>query len=1082
MQPGTVPAGWHNVDAVGLGGRGAGAPCATHPTSTTFRSTATRRVNGAPRRYRHSCSSHRVGRFSSNGSRHSCSKCRPSVLRQAQHQHRYLRQCHWVAASLLLVLLPLSPTLAHPSIMKWERQTTANQVTPTDRRMMKHSVSSLPGCSCWQTSSLRGMSRENSLLQLRKGSSEGVRNVNLLLAKVTIAGPTLWTFVEAHRGMYHFGGVEEHHLDKTRTIGELRRANPHGLQSYSAPTRGVGKGGTAGGTAAMSGDGHKVTTLDAVPGHARELPDEPPFRDLAPVFFRCGSVETALIMVCLMERDKLGDRNGPENAGLAATVRQLSNPWFIAGQCTADSGVFAWSAWLRCVGRVVETPHCAAHSGTAKTGNLIAFAGMRPDLAPLVRSFEMVLEKPWQPYAGTHHCGIALAANIPVHRRHPLIPFELPALPKDERPLFIAPRPHCTWQACFRAAAMAAPKGRNTGPLQLEMQGARRDFLSAAVLVSHGYRIKVQGMPPTGMRRNCPAPAKSMAMSQGWCTYTVLAIAAGRADPGIRFLLDIVKQYIATWAALLEHRQGVIFAWAGNSERLCRTPSNWQWYSIQWPWRATLAVVHATGTFTPQPKSWTDHDQSQWSFPDEYIVPPALPQRSSRHVRPDQWQRASRQLLAGDSDSCEELRKRVMRALRRSHKPCEAHLARCIACGDLGTGACTKAAGLPRDDLCRPYGGLDDDAHGQLEGCPISMAARRPKVVSARPALHGSAVDVTMRAEERRALSATGTSCYGDVVVHDLRHLADSRLHFELAQELALSKSAQIVTRHGTGHIRSDILSFFSTPKPLARAAEGVAASRGVCTMHQVVGYMFPGLVKMGNLTIFPNGTRWSSWTAPVRCAQRSSCPFPLLCTLQVVYIVGAMEPGNLCVHRLWTGLGLQANTAAALVSVMKQRVAQFGIRTLMPYPRVHRQSVGHRLISMMYGVSVTWVFLQAAARISSAGHSRGSTWYQQSPASSFLNGYHDCAQLHVRPHHLLGHPSHFGKLREVPVRGGTIGAHPEGFRGGSLRCFAALNGIYQRDHALAVYAWHMQEHGFGTGCNLLLTWVLCDVFFRADL
>ena len=146
------------------------------------------------------------------------------------------------------------------------------------------------------------------------------------------------------------------------------------------------------------------------------------------------------------------------------------------------------------------------------------------------------------------------------------------------------------------AARRTKSSTRNTLILQLQVKKARRKLLSAVVLASQGYHVKVQGMPPTVMRRTCSALAKHPGAKQGWCTHIITTFAAGMADPEIRFKLDMVKPYIAAWATMPELRQGIKVAWAKDEEWLRCTPSNRQWYYIQRPLRATQAVIHVSRT------------------------------------------------------------------------------------------------------------------------------------------------------------------------------------------------------------------------------------------------------------------------------------------------------------------------------------------------------------------------------------------------------------------------------------------------------------------------------------------------------
>ena len=245
------------------------------------------------------------------------------------------------------------------------------------------------------------MSSGNSLLPRRKGSPEGVRNVNMLIAKGIYAGPFVCTLAEAHRGMYLFVGVEEHHLD-TRATDVLRKDSQFGRQSSRTPARSSGKEGTAGGTAVRCDERLLVTTLDTLPGRARMMPAEIPFEELAPVIFHCGPVAAALSLEYLTEGDELGGCDATKHAELAAMVRKTSVPWIIAGDRNVDPGGIAWPARIQCVGRVGETPQAAAKGCQADEVHLVAPVLMEPGLASLVDSMTTAIYGPWQTHAGTH--------------------------------------------------------------------------------------------------------------------------------------------------------------------------------------------------------------------------------------------------------------------------------------------------------------------------------------------------------------------------------------------------------------------------------------------------------------------------------------------------------------------------------------------------------------------------------------------------------------------------------------------------------------------------------------------------------
>ena len=503
-----------------------------------------------------------------------------------------------------------------------------------------------------------------------------MRNGNLLIAKVTCAGPFFWTFVAAHRGMYQFVGVEGHHLDQMRTTDVLRKASKLDLQCFCTPACCTWRGGTAGCAAVLCDESQIVTALDAFPRQASVLPVELPCEALAPVGFRFGPVAAALIGVYFTDVEELGSRNATKGAGLAVLVRQISIPWYTAGDCNLSPGVSAGSAWTRNAGRVVETPPCAAHNSTAGKWNMFASAVKRPDLAPMVHGIDTALDGPWKPHAEEHLIVRAPAEYIPVRRLKASFLSEQPALPKDERSSCIAPRPHYTWQACFREAAEAM------------LTAGKSSALSSLSYLANA------------------AEAARMAQRQG-------------------VLVGVNEQYLT----------GQFGEEAGTSDEWLRcTPSNRQCSSIQWHLRASQALLQAEGWLTPQPYLWTHHDGRRWSSPNMCIVLPAPLQRWLWHVRHTQWRRASHQWLAEGSEkgACEESAKRVKRALQRSDKPREAQLALRVARGGMWIEARSKAARQSREDRCQRCGGPDNHLHRVWVGCPDVLAARMPEVESTR--------------------------------------------------------------------------------------------------------------------------------------------------------------------------------------------------------------------------------------------------------------------------------------------------------------------------------------------------------------
>ena len=926
----------------------------------------------------------------------------------------------------------------------------------------------MPGCSFWPTSSLQGMSRGHSWALRWKGSPEGVRNLNLPIAKVTCARPFFWTFVEAHRGMYQFVGVEGHHLNKMRTTDVPRKASDLDRQGYCTPARCTWRGGTAGCAAVMSDESHIVTALDAFPGQACVMPAELPCAALAPAVLFFVPVAAALIVVYFSDGEELGSRDAKKGADLAVMVRQMSIPWYIAGDCNLSPGVSTGSAWTRYAGRVVETPLCATHSSTAGTWKMIAFAVTRPDLAPMVHGIDMVRDVPWKPHAEMHLIVRAPAEDIPARRLKASVRPEQPALPQGERSSSIVPQPHYTWRAWYREA--------------------------------------VEAMLRAG---------KSIA--QWALSYLANAGEAARMGQRYGVLVGANEQYPTGPFG----GEG-----ATSDEWLHRTPSNRPCCYIHWPLRARQAVVQEEGWLTPLPYLGTHHYGRQWSFPDMYIESPAPLQCWSWQVRQNQGRRASHQWLAEGSENgaCVESVKRVMRAFWRSGKPREGQLALCIARGGMWTEARSVAAGQSQEDRCQHCGGLDNHLHTVWRGCPSVRAVGLPEVESIRdleatamgklhrpPCLwlkaltpqhlmpdipespthavlwaYGSIADtgltvggafhctgLTFYIHESdgdpargvavmlgTGFSALGTSCYFGVLVYDLRHMADCRLRFELAQEFAGSKGAQIVPRHGSGYVSSHMSVFVSTPKPAARAVEGVAVSTKVRIM-QVAGYMFPGVVRVSNLTIVPKGTRWSPWTAPVRCAQQSPCPFPLLCTLPVVYTYWGNGSGQICIHLRCTGFGKQANTVAALVSAMEKRAAQLGLYILTAFSYIAPSIFGE---SPFFNAAWRFCYMGVSAISYDDLFGRISLWFCGAPASPaplILNGSHDGAPVHVRPRDLHGHPLHFGKLREAPVRGGAIGAHLEGFALVPGADLLHQMRSYRKDHTFAVTTGRMRKHCF---------------------
>ena len=283
--------------------------------------------------------------------------------------------------------------------------------------------------------------------------------MNLCFANVTYAGQDFWKFVEVHRGMYQFFGVEGLTLDKTRTTDVLRTASAFTLRSVWTPARRTWTGGTAGGVAVMRDERGSDTALEAFPGQAHVLPAEHPFKHLVPVVFRLEPFAAALTMVCLTDGAELGSRNPTEYADLALMVRQMITLWNFAQDWSVSPGVIAGSAWPRHAGRVDDTSQGTAHSCQAGKGNLIAFAVTRPDLAPLVQCFDLAHGAPLKPCAGMHLIDSVPAENLPMSGFKASDLPEFSALPKNEWSLFIAPSLRCTGQTCFREATDAMPRG-----------------------------------------------------------------------------------------------------------------------------------------------------------------------------------------------------------------------------------------------------------------------------------------------------------------------------------------------------------------------------------------------------------------------------------------------------------------------------------------------------------------------------------------------------------------------------------------------------------------------------------------------
>ena len=804
-----------------------GAANATRPTSTTTRASATQHVDGALRQYSLSSSRPRV--------RQSCNKCRPSEQRRAPHQRRYLRQLHWEAAFLFLVLLPLNPASVRPWVTRWEMLTTASADTPTEQRTTKHSVISMPGCSWWRTSSPRGMSRGNSMLQRRKGRPEGVRSVNMLTAEDTFAVPAFWTLVEAHRGMYQFVGVEEHHLDKTRATDALRKASLLGLQRLRTPARCTGKEGTAGGTAFLCDEGQIVTALDAVPGQACVLPAELPFENLAPVIFRCGPVAAAL----MTEGDVLGGRNATRYVELAATARQMNIPGPIAGDCNANPGVFAWSAWLRYVGRVVETPQVSAHSGTAGQGNWIVFAVMRLALASLVHIFDMGLDGPWQPHAGMHLFVRAQAAKIPVSRLKASFLPELPALPRDERRTLRRLDSQCP--EFSREVTAACP--RHTW---------RKTWCSDPAIVPAAYaalkHLRGEASVDDAVRSTSCDKAVISA------TYSSDRTAHGADAMGPRALQPLPPEAVQELPTLLADcrrqrawpRQLLLNTMAipGKPSGDCRTVGLSQVLTRQ----GTCALRSATRRWCTAHAIHCDHARTGCSALRCTLINAP---RIAFAVAQDQletcalWDVITHYDTVGIAVLCREA--------RHQHYPPTLLALAILQC----TAVRVLKAGCTYSDELLPCSGM--------------VAHVYEATTLARAPLIGSAKDFTTSAAALRVFPAVGVSCYLDGFMGDLRHLATGRSHFELAQELDGSTGALIVTFNGDGYIMSDKSVNVSPSKQAGCAAEGVAASRGVRTEHKVDGYMFLGDMKVSTLTFSPKER--GGLHGPLRIAARSEFP-----------------------------------------------------------------------------------------------------------------------------------------------------------------------------------------------------------------
>ena len=271
---------------------------------------------------------------------------------------------------------------------------------------------------------------------------------------------------------------------------------------------------------------------------------------------------------------------------------------------------------------------------------------------------------------------------------------------------------------------------RNTKVIKLRVKHVQRKLFSSAIMASQGYHVRVQGMPPSVLRKSRSQLAKHLGAKARWCSHTIIAVEAASSDPEIRFKLEAVKQHFETWTTLPEMRDGIAVAWQKNEDWLARTPRNKLWYFIQRPLCATQAVVQGEGWYTPQPDLWVDHEGTKWFFPDTFEESPTFFQWWARHQRLNQWQRASGSWLAGGSEqgACVQIVKQHVRRLRCSGKAREAQLALCIACGGLWTGARVKAAGLSMNDKCQLCGDIDDELHRSWGGCPVIAAAALPEV------------------------------------------------------------------------------------------------------------------------------------------------------------------------------------------------------------------------------------------------------------------------------------------------------------------------------------------------------------------